>query len=70
MGPEWTQFLKADYVVEFDDGERVLYAAKAIKKPVGKPRWAAAGSSRRATGPDPAGCQLANPRQTRYFALA
>ncbi len=31
MAPEWAQFLKADYVIELDEGERVLYVAKALK---------------------------------------
>jgi 4-amino-4-deoxy-L-arabinose transferase-like glycosyltransferase len=31
MGPEWAHFLNADYRVELDDGERILYVAKALK---------------------------------------
>lgn len=31
MGPEWAHFLKTDYVIELDDGERVLYVAKVLK---------------------------------------
>jgi hypothetical protein len=31
MGPEWTDFLKSNYVIDYDDGQKVLYIAKSLK---------------------------------------
>jgi hypothetical protein len=31
LGPEWSEFLEANYTLEFDDGKKVLYVAKPLK---------------------------------------
>jgi hypothetical protein len=47
MGPEWVQFLKTDYVIELDDGERILYVAKALKTPSAGVAQRSGGEARR-----------------------
>ena len=31
LSPEWSEFLEVNYTLEFDDGKKVLYVAKALK---------------------------------------
>jgi hypothetical protein len=31
ISPEWTEFLKSNYVLDYDDGQQVLYIAQSLK---------------------------------------